>query len=245
MRTLTVQPPVYAEQESTEPEKRLERPRPGAVHWHAPGSHNLISSVSESVVAIKIITPTDTLIEHENISSGIILPGGLVVTTAHGLDMSGKIFINHAGHEYFGKVVDLDSGYDLALIHLNRDQALAYSIPRIRFNHRPNLGMQVFCVGYPVLEGIEDAQPTLTGGVVSVLQRSLRRSNGQLQTGLIQIDAVATEGNSGGPVFDQEGRIIGLTGYTITTRNIWSGATFVIPAVQIIDFMARHGIEVN
>lgn len=245
MRVLTVQSPVYPEQVSPEPDKRLERSRTGAVLWQQTGNNDLISTVSGSVVAIKTITPTDTLIEHENISSGIILPGGLVVTTAHGLDMAGKIFINHAASEYSGKIVDLDIGYDLALIKLNRDQALAYSIPEIRFNLRPTLGMQVFCAGYPVIEGVEDTQPAITSGVVSVLQRSLRRSNGQLHTGLIQIDAVATEGNSGGPVFDQEGRILGLTGYTITTRNIWSGATFVIPAEQIVDFMNRNKIQVK
>ncbi len=237
-------PKYYPEQtrEQKQPEVRPETTR----ILPLPSRHSdPLTRVAASVVFIQAIIPTDTLIENENVSSGILLPGGWVITTGHGLEKAHQIKVTLAGNVYSGNLKALDSENDMALIGLEHDPAITGMIPRVRFNYRPILGMNIYCIGFPVLAGVEDSQPTITGGIVSALDRSLRRSNGQLRTGLIQIDAVATDGNSGGPVFDQEGRVLGLTGYTLATRTIWSGATFVIPACEVKAFLKQHGFEVK
>lgn len=201
--------------------------------------------MASTVVRIVALQPSDdTLIEDKHHSSGMLLSGGQVVTTAHSLKEAKEIRVRHEGDTYSGILADSDKEKDLAIIELSDNYDFDHD-SHVDFNNSPILGEKTYCLGFPVLEGVEDEGPTITSGIVGALDRSLRRSNGQMQSGLIQIDAVAKHGNSGGPAFNMKGKFVGLVGYTIATRNIWSGATFLIPAKQVENFLEKQGIKVD
>jgi S1-C subfamily serine protease len=236
--------------------RTVEAPRPGLFKEgltppRQPRQARQWTDVIANVVLIDVeLANEETLMERTSRSSGLLLPGGWVVSTLHGMRDAETIEIHYRGTKHRASVVYQDPALDLALLVFtltHNDQDLLTDVGGVSFNLSPSLGMRIFCIGYPYLENVKDDQPSISGGIIGAMQRSLERGNGHLRTGLIQLDAVATVGNSGGPTIDQEGRIIGLTGYIIDTHGIWSGATFLIPAAQVVDFLQRHGIpaEVN
>jgi S1-C subfamily serine protease len=88
------------------------------------------------------------------------------------------------------------------------------------------VGDEVFAVGHPLgLVG------TLTAGVVSGLDRSFRAPDGHTLTGLIQFDAAVNPGNSGGPLLNQQGQVIGIvTGLANPTgADDFVGIGFAVP----------------
>ena len=167
--------------------------------------------------------------------SGVLFaPDGLLLTNHHVVQGHSRVRIRLAdGTELHGSVIGNDPPTDLAVVH-----AEGQSLPYASFGESAKLrvGQLVVAIGSPL--GFES---TVTAGVVSALGRSLRSITGHLVDNIIQTDAALNPGNSGGPLVDSKGRVIGINTAVIQPAQ---GICFAIPidmAKQILPQLLRHG----
>ena len=100
-------------------------------------------------------------------------------------------------------VVASDAGNDLALLHIDRSGLAPVTFAP---TSQVELGDEVLAIGFAL---DLDGDPTVTLGIVSALNRTIITDDGALD-GLIQTDAAISSGNSGGPLLDAEGRVVGI-----------------------------------
>jgi len=163
-------------------------------------------------------------------SGSIIAAEGLVLTNEHVVrdSRSGQVSVKTAnGKTYQGQVIATDRKNDLALVRLNATQRLRRII-RLADPNSIRVGQQVYAIGSPFgLEG------TLTTGILSRIDDK----DGDLQT-----DAALNQGNSGGPLLNSEGELIGVNKSIISSSrdggNIGIGFATSVRVAR--DFIARH-----
>src|SRR4029077_1245953 len=137
-------------------------------------------------------------------SGFLISPDGRILTNNHVISGSSKIEVRFSdGSRYAAKVLVADRADDLALIQIDPKK----KVPWLRLGDSDGLqvGQKVLAIGNPFgLDG------TLTNGGVSSLGRSIRGENNQKLEGLVQTDAAINQGNSGGPLLNSAGDVIGI-----------------------------------
>ncbi len=136
-------------------------------------------------------------------SGFIISSDGFIVTNSHVVSKSTKIEVAlQDGREYQAKLVGEDPATDIAVVQINGD-----NLRSVRFGNSDDLqvGQLAVAIGNPY-----GFQYSVTAGVVSALGRTLRSESGRLIDDVIQTDAALNPGNSGGPLVDSQGNIIGV-----------------------------------
>jgi S1-C subfamily serine protease len=167
--------------------------------------------------------------------SGILFtPDGFLLTNNHVVHNARQVRIRlHDGNEIGGRVVGADPWTDLAVV-----QAAGSALPYAGFGNSAKLrvGQLVVAIGSPF--GFES---TVTAGVISALGRTLRSITGHLVDNVIQTDAALNPGNSGGPLVDGRGQVIGINTAVIRPAQ---GICFAIPinmAKHILPQLLQHG----
>src|SRR3954468_1742602 len=138
------------------------------------------------------------------LGAGVMLNAqGLVLTALHVVAGGGRIEVQFAdGTRATAQVAHRQPDSDIAV--LAPDRLPEVVVPAV-LGGAAQVGDAVFPVGNPL--GLRD---TLTAGVVSALGRSIDTGNGRSLKGLIQFDAAANPGNSGGPLLDRDGSVVGI-----------------------------------
>ncbi len=168
-------------------------------------------------------------------SGFIIDKSGFIVTNNHVVDGATKITVKLPDNrEYTAKLVGADAATDIALLKVAPDKPL----PTVEFgdDHRVRVGDWVIAVGNPF--GLNN---TVTAGIVSSIGRNVGAG---AYNDFIQIDASINRGNSGGPTFDLQGRVIGMNSMIFSPSGGSIGIGFAIPATTIHDVVAQlkaHG----
>ncbi|KAK3137034.1 hypothetical protein QOZ80_5BG0446780 [Eleusine coracana subsp. coracana] len=153
-------------------------------------------------------------------------------------DSSGKSYSKE------GTLIGYDPAYDLAVLKVDVDgEKLRPAL--IGTSRGLRVGQSCFAIGNPY--GYEH---TLTTGVVSGLGREIPSPNGRAIRGAIQTDAAINAGNSGGPLIDSYGHVIGVNTATFTRKGsgISSGVNFAIPidtVVQSVPTLIVYGTSVS
>jgi serine protease Do len=160
-------------------------------------------------------------VEHRRgLGSGVVLaPDGWILTNAHVAAGPGPLRIRLSGARTVkGELAGSDARTDLAVV-----RADAADLPALPLSERRlRVGELVFAIGNPL--GFERS---VTTGVVSALHRNLPADRGQVLEGLVQTDAAVNPGNSGGPLLDAHGAVVGIT----TAMLPWAhGIGFAVPA---------------
>ena len=186
----------------------------------------LFQRASPSVVQIAAFSGIgDPATFETKIGSGFVWDAsGNIVTNEHVVRGASAIVIWLAsGERVEGEIVGAARNYDLAVVRLKRALALPSPIP-LGSSRDLKVGQFAYAIGSPF--GLD---LSLTTGVISALKRQLPMDNGGEITQVIQTDAATYPGNSGGPLLDSTGRLIGVNtiGYALTRSHAALG--FAIP----------------
>jgi len=179
---------------------------------------NVVKNSSKSVVHINIIKKitgrtAQKAIERSGSGSGFVISSdGFIVTNNHVIEKADSIKVSFAdGIEVNGILVGADPSTDVAVLKLYDGD-----VHPLEFANSDLIqaGQIAIAVGNPM-----GLQHTVTAGVVSATGRSLRARNGRLIDDVIQTDAALNPGNSGGPLLNSEGKVIGMNTAVIASAQ--------------------------
>lgn len=174
----------------------------------------------------------------QGLGSGFIISAdGYVLTNDHVAGNAKEITVTMTnGEKYKAELVGTDQVSDIALLKID-----AKNLPYIKLGNSDDVitGEWVVAFGNPFgLFDISD-KPTVTVGVVSATQMNLRSQEGRVYRGMIQTDASINSGNSGGPLINTLGEVIGVNAVIYTPNQGSIGLGFAIPINRVKGIVAE------
>ena len=175
-------------------------------------------------------------------SGFVVRAGGLIVTNDHVIDGARSVLVSFGANLDQSRpatVVATDPAHDLALLKLDTTALKLAPLP-LGDSTGVQVGDPTYAIGNPY--GLDR---TLTTGVISALQRSITAPNGVSIAHVIQTDAALNPGNSGGPLLDGTGRVIGVNSQIASAAPAAgsggsAGVGFAVPSNTVKAFVAAH-----
>ncbi len=165
----------------------------------------------------------------EGAGSGSVLDQeGHVLTNYHVIEGARQVKVTlFNGETYDAQLIGADPLYDIAVLRVAAPRELLFPV-EFGDSSPLKVGQNVYAIGNPF--GLER---TMTTGIISSLNRSLPSRSGRTMKSIIQIDAALNRGNSGGPLLDSRGRLIGMNTAIASRTGENTGVGFAIPVNTI------------
>jgi serine protease Do len=164
--------------------------------------------------------PRDNTVPTRALGSGFIIrPDGVILTNAHVVNGAQQVTVTLSDHRQFkAKVLGSDRSSDIAVLKVD-----ASDLPTVQLGNSDRLavGDYVMAIGAPF-----GLQETATAGIVSSTARALPNGG---YVSFIQTDAAVNPGNSGGPLFNASGAVVGINSEIYTNSGGYQGISFAIP----------------
>ena len=183
----------------------------------------------------------------DNLGSGVIISSdGYVITNSHVVEDALDITVTLVGgKKYNGEIVGIDHLTDLALIKIKGDN---FSSANLGNSDNLIVGELVFALGNPLGLFSISNQPTATAGIISGADIDFGlKDQGYVYQDMIQTDAAINRGNSGGPLINLKGEVIGINTFIMTDSDYISGSIgigFSIPinrVREVIEDIKEYG----
>ena len=178
----------------------------------------------------------------EGAGSGFVLDAdGHILTNHHVVDGAREIHVTlHNGNTYDAGLVGQDPQNDIAVLRISAPKETLRPV-NLGESRRLKVGQKVFAIGNPL--GLER---TLTIGIVSSLNRTLPSRTNRTMKSIIQIDAALNRGNSGGPLLNSRGQLIGMNTAIASPsgagENIGIGFAIPVSTIQrVVPQLIEHG----
>lgn len=190
-----------------------------------------ITKCMKSVVSVQTDVMTDYFngkVKSIKGSGFVVDREGHIITNAHVVKHPQKVNVIHDSEILNGEVINASRIVDLALIQVEETLPIA----QLGDSDEQRIGQTIYLLGNPFgLMG----DPTVSSGIISSIKRSIRVNN-MFMLDMIQTDAHLNPGNSGGPVIDEYGRVLGVTTALIPTAQ---GIGFSIPINMVKDYIRQ------
>jgi S1-C subfamily serine protease len=172
-------------------------------------------------------------------SGFVIDKQGHVLTNFHVIQGANSVRVTlFDGTQHDAKLVGADASVDVAVIMINVPAEKLFPLT-LGDSSIVLVGQKILALGNPF--GLER---TLTSGIISSLDRSLKAKNGRTIKGIIQTDAAINPGNSGGPLLNSRGQVIGLNTAIVSQVGQSAGISFAVPInsiARILDQLIQNG----
>jgi S1-C subfamily serine protease len=210
------------------------------------GDDQLLDSYSRAVVdVVDTVAPAVVHVEvsgerngrrAQGTGSGVVIsPDGLILTNNHVIDGAKEVMVSLSdGRRFSARTLGRDADTDLAVLRGETNETLP--VAELANSKGVRQGQIAIAIGNPL-----GFQSTVTAGIVSAVGRSLRAQNGRLIGDVIQTDAALNPGNSGGPLANSAGKVIGINTAVIVGAQ---GICFSVAsntALHVLTQVLAHG----
>ncbi len=164
-------------------------------------------------------------------SGFIVSADGYILTNSHVVDNATRVTVRLTDRrEFQAKVIGSDDKSDVALLKIE-----AKNLPTVRIGDPSKLrpGEWVVAIGSPF-----NFQNSVTAGIVSAIGREVRGGSAYNYVNFIQTDVAVNPGNSGGPLFNMNGEVVGINSQIYSNTGSYAGLSFAIP-IDIANNVAR------
>ena len=218
----------------------------GAAANGALADEDLLDSYSRAVVdAVDTVAPAVVHVEVAGVRNGrraegtgsgvVVSPDGLILTNNHVIDGAKEIAVSLSDGRKFGaRALGRDPDTDLAVLRGETGETLP--VARLANSKSVRPGQIAIAIGNPL-----GFQSTVTAGIVSAVGRSLRAQNGRLIGDVIQTDAALNPGNSGGPLANSAGQVIGINTAVIMGAQGICFSVAANTALHVLTQILAHG----
>ena len=196
---------------------------------------NSIEKVSPTVVSVSIESTTKD--SEIRFGSGLIISNdGYILTNSHVIESGelGKIYVTlYGGEKHLCQIIGIDKLTDIALLKINE---INLSFTKLNPLIEVQRGQFVAALGNPHNLFSISKEPTATIGIISGknVNFGLRKS-GHVYQNMIQTDATINRGNSGGPLINSSGEVVGINTFIVSEKNSSLGFGFSIPINRVVD----------